>query len=149
LSQNWGQVHQYGNAFAEGDYKDSRPTILEGHKIINATTMIINKEWLEKQKTAEGEDKPDEYVLTILKVGEKVLDLMEALGDKPIDANELILQADKELNESITGNMAAYVAFIATKCHSRGEEFKKSWNKHNGREDAKSVINPAVITIKT
>jgi|WetSurMetagenome_2_1015567.scaffolds.fasta_scaffold1807749_1 hypothetical protein len=111
--------------------------------------MITNKEWLQKQYDGEGENKPDGYVLGILKVGEKVLELMEKLGDAPIDADALILQADKELNEGITGNMAAYVALIATKCHSRGEEFKKSWNKRNGNEDAKGVINPAIMTLKS
>lgn len=110
--------------------------------------MKINQEWLKKQYETEGDDKLDEYVLCILKVGEKVLDLMEALPkNKPIDANELVLQADRELDASITGNMAAYVALIATKCHSRGEEFKKSWNKYNGNPNAKGVTNPAVITI--
>lgn len=112
--------------------------------------MRTNQEWLKKQYEGEGENKANDYVLAILKVGEKVLDLMELLPENtPIDANELILQADRELKESITGNMAAYVAMIATKCHSRGEEFKKSWNKHNGKEDAKGIINPAIMTVKT
>lgn len=110
--------------------------------------MKINQEWLKKQYEAEDENKPDEYVLCILKVGEKVLDLMEMLPEtQAIDANALILQADEELDESITGNMAAYVAMIATKCHSRGEEFKKSWNKYNGREDATGIVNPAIFEL--
>lgn len=113
--------------------------------------MIINKEWLEKQKNPPPEEQDmatDAYVLAIVQVGEKVLDLMEALDPlAPIDANALILQADRELKEGITGNMAAYVAFIATKCHSRGEEFKKSWNKRNGDENRNGVINPAIMTI--
>lgn len=112
---------------------------------------IINKEWLDKQRNPppeEGDMKPDAYVLCILDVGEKVLELMEKVPeDQPIDANELVLQANRELDAGITGNMAAYVALIATKCHSRGEEFKKSWNKHNGNEESEGVINPAVITI--
>lgn len=109
--------------------------------------MKIKQDWLQKQYEAEGENKPDEYVLCILDVGSRVLDLMEQLGEQPLDANELILQANRELKAGITGNMAAYVALIATKCHSRGEEFRQSWNKFNGREDAKGVINPAVMTI--
>lgn len=114
----------------------------------------INEEWLKKQYTSEetGEPETDAYVLAILKVGEKVLDLMEALPEsEAIDANDLVLQADRELKEGITGNMAAYVAMIATKCHSRGEEFRKSWNIHNGNEKANekpgSVTNPAIITV--
>lgn len=111
--------------------------------------MKIEQEWLKKQYEAEGENKPDEYVLAILKVGEKVLDYMEELPEsEPIDANELILRADREYDEGITGNMAAYIAMIATKCHSRGQEFKKSWNKHNGDESREGVINPAVLILK-
>lgn len=111
--------------------------------------MRINQDWLKKQYEAEGEDKPDVYVLEILKVAEKVLDYMEALPEnEPIDADALISKADKELDSGITGNMAGFIAMIATKCHSRGEEFKKSWNKHWGNPDAKGVTNPAVITIK-
>lgn len=113
--------------------------------------MKINLEWLEKQKNPPDPSmKPDPYVRAILKVGEKVLDLMEALGDKPIDADELVSQADKELDEGITGNMAAYVASIAIKCHSRGDEFRKSWNiRHSGKEgEPGKVVNPAIFTIR-
>lgn len=116
--------------------------------------MIINKEWLEKQKNTKAVGKNtgdafDPYVQAILRVGEKVLELMEAVdATTKIDAKELILEADRELKEGITGNMAAYVALIATKCHSRGEEFRESWNKHNGKPESKGVVNPAIITIK-
>lgn len=111
--------------------------------------MKINTEWLEKQKLGEdGNPETDPYVGAIVKVGEKVVDLMEAIpADQPIDADALILEADRFYDEGITGNMAAYIAMIATKCHSRGEEFKASWNAHNGRPEAKGVVNPAIITI--
>lgn len=111
--------------------------------------MKINTEWLEQQKLGEdGKAETDPYVSAIVKVGEKVVDLLEALPeDQPVDANALILEADKFYDEGITGNMAAYIAMIATKCHSRGEEFKKSWNKHNGDENREGVINPAVVTM--
>lgn len=110
--------------------------------------MKINQDWLRKQYEAEGENKPDAYVLMILKVGEKVLDYMEELPlTETIDAQELVLKANKELDAGITGNMAGYIAMIATKCHSRGKEFKRSWNKHHGDEGRKGVINPAIITI--
>jgi len=116
---------------------------------IRELKMKIKQDWLKKQYEGEGEDKPDEYVLEILRVGEKVLDLMEGLPENElIDANSLILKANKELDAGITGNMAGYIALIATKCHSRGQEFKKSWNKYNGNENSKGVINPAIITLK-
>ena len=113
---------------------------------------IIRKDWLEKQKNPPKEDadmQPDFYISAIIKVGEKVLDLMEALPEnEPIDANALILEADKFYDEGITGNMAAYIALIGTKCHSRGEEFRKSWNVYNKKPESKGVVNPAIITIK-
>lgn len=114
----------------------------------------INEEWLKKQYTNEetGEPETDEYVLAILKVGECVLDLMEKIPESdPVNANDLILEADRHCKEGITGNMAAYVAMIATKCHSRGEEFRKSWNIFNGNDKANekkgAITNPAIMTI--
>lgn len=112
--------------------------------------MKINIEWLEKQKIdPDTGEKADPYVSAIIKIGEKVVDLIEQLPeDAVIDANALITQASKEVEEEgITGNMAGYIAMIAVKCHSRGEEFKKSWNRYWGKEDAKGVVNPAIVTI--
>lgn len=117
--------------------------------------MIVNQEWLDKQYFDEESGKPlsadnseDGYVLAILNVGKKALVLMELLPeDQPIDARALVNEADKILDEGITGNMAAYIALIATKCHSRGEEFRKSWNTQNGNPDSKGVVNPAVMHI--
>lgn len=110
---------------------------------------MINDEWLQKQYNGTGENAPDNYVLGILDCGKKLLELIEAAPiDQPLDANELVLQADRELKMGITGNMAAYVALIGVKCHSRGEEFRKSWNAHHGRPDSTGVVNPAVITLK-
>lgn len=112
--------------------------------------MKINLDWLEKQYKGEGEEAPDEYILAILGVGEKVLDLMESTPeDLPISADDLITKANRELDAGITGNMAAYVALIATKCHSRGEEFLKSWNTANGQPESKGVVNPAILHIKS
>lgn len=56
--------------------------------------MKTNVEWLEKQKLGEdGKAEADPYVSAIVKVGEKVVDLMEAIpADQPIDANALILE---------------------------------------------------------
>lgn len=106
----------------------------------------INKEWLQKQYDGKGENAPDEYVLEILRVGEKLLDLIDTVAPgESLDAGKLMHDAAR--NTGITGNMAAYVALIATKCSSRGEEFRRSWNKHNGNEDSKGVVNPAVFTI--
>ena len=81
-----------------------------------------------------------------MKVAKKVVELLDKATD--FDADDLILKADEELKEGITGNMAGMIALLVSKYHSRGEEFRKSWNKHNGNENAKGVINPAIMIIK-
>ena len=48
----------------------------------------------------------------------------------------------------ITGFMAGCIAQMITKCHSRGEEFKKKWNESYGvKDEKKGAINPALVTI--
>jgi len=96
------------------------------------------------EKATGGELNP--YAAAIVKVAKKVMELLENTDD--FDANDLILKADEELKEDITGNMAGMIALLVSKYHERGDEFKKSWNKSYGREDAKGVINPAIITLK-
>lgn len=106
----------------------------------------VNTEWLQKQYDAKGEDAPDEYVLEILKRGEMLLDLIDTMApDFPLDANALMHQVAK--GSGITGNMAGYIALIATKCSDRGEEFRKSWNMAQGKPESTGVVNPAIITI--
>ena len=63
-------------------------------------------------------------------------------------AHGLICKADEDINAGgITGFMAGAVAQMVTKCHERGEEFRRS---HNGeRYKGKGVINHALITITT
>lgn len=110
--------------------------------------MKINLEWLEKQKNPPADQPdlvPDAYVLCIIECGERLLDLLEALPEnQPIDADALITEASK--GEGITGNMSHYIALIAVKCHSRGEEFRRSFNKGWGKEDAKGLVNPAIVS---
>mgnify|MGYP001614189682 FL=1 len=96
-------------------------------------------------KVTGGELNP--YAKAIVRMAEKVMEFLEQTED--FDANDLILKADKELNEDITGNMAGMIALLVSKYHERGDEFKKSWNRYNGNENAQGVINPAIITIKT
>ena len=107
--------------------------------------MIINQDWLDKQKVDENGNEEDAYVMGIIRVAEKSLTILEAIGEGPIDADAIISKAGE--GEGITGNMAAYVAYICVKCHSRGEEFRKSWNTYWNRPDAEGVINPAVVTV--
>lgn len=99
------------------------------------------KDW---EKATSGKLNP--YAKAIVRVAKKVIELLDKATD--FDADDLILKANKELKEGITGNMAGMIALLVSKYHSRGEEFRKSWNKYNGNENAKGVINPAIMTIK-
>lgn len=118
--------------------------------------MIINEQWLKNQyfdsdtKESLDEKNPEHgYILGILRVGRKVLDLMEEIPvEERIEAQELVFEANRIMDEGITGNMAAYVALIATKCHSRGQEFRKSWNASNGSPESSGVVNPAILHLK-
>ena len=63
-------------------------------------------------------------------------------------AHGLICKADDDIKAGgITGFMAGCVAQMVTKCHERGEEFRKS---HNDEEyEGDGVQNHALITIET
>lgn len=71
---------------------------------------------------------------------------MELLDDAPadFDANELICQANKELDMGITGFQAGCIAGIISQVHERGEEFRVSWNKKYTTEPKDGVVNPAI-----
>jgi len=106
---------------------------------------IINK--IGWEKATGGKLNP--YAKAIVKIATKVCEYLDQLDQtEKVDANNLILKADKEFNEGITGNMAGLVALLVSRYHSKGEEFRKSWNKNWSNENAKGVINPAVFTIK-
>jgi hypothetical protein len=108
---------------------------------------------LEKWNKEIEDSKDFDYGAAIVKVAGEVMRLLDktennVVGEEQfLNAHELILQADKNLQEHITGNQAGYVAYLVVKYHSRGEDFKRSWNKFFGDEKRKGVINPAIITI--
>ena len=66
------------------------------------------------------------------------------------DTHKLICDADKAINAGgITGFMAGCVAQMISDVHSRGDEFKKKWNKGYGVEDDKpGVVNQAKVRVK-
>jgi len=106
------------------------------------TNEVAWNNYVEKNK--------DSYGNACITVARKVMELLDTeLG--PIDAHQLICKADDDTNTGgITGFMAGCVAQMIMKCHSRGEEFKKAWNKFWGApEDAENTVNPAIITIDT
>lgn len=69
--------------------------------------------------------------------------------------HKLICDADKAINAGgITGFMAGCVASMVSQVHSRGEEFRRAWNRDNqiGTEgdkanDSNGVLNPAILNI--
>jgi hypothetical protein len=82
---------------------------------------------------------------------------MKILDDEPGDFNtyKIICRADEEIKAGgITGFMAGCVASMVSQVHSRGEEFRKKWNKDNqiGEEGDKAnesggVLNPALLNV--
>lgn len=96
------------------------------------------------QKTVDNNQDP--YGKAAVDVARRT---MEHLDDAPedFDASSLIAQADKELDEGITGFQAGCIAGIISQVHERGEEFRQSWNGHYDKEDSDGVVNPAIMTV--
>ena len=92
----------------------------------------------------------DAYGGCCVNVARRAMEILDAeSGD--FDCHELVSRASKEVKSGgITGFMAGAVASIINGCHSRGEEFRKKWNKDYGvSEDKKGIVNPAILTIDT
>ena len=92
------------------------------------------------------ENNKDPYGKACIKIAEKVMEYLDK--EKDFDSENLIHRADNELNYGISGFMAGVAASIIYHCHSRGEEFKKSWDKNIKGDIVNGVKNPAVLTIK-
>ncbi len=112
---------------------------------------IVDTEFWVKQVTANTDD----YGGAVIKVARRV---MELLDEEPGDFNchEIICRADDEAGaDGITGFMAGAAASIISRCHSRGEEFRRKWNEDvsprqaeevNAKEGA--VLNPAILNYR-
>jgi hypothetical protein len=92
----------------------------------------------------------DPYGGCCVNVAREVMRLLDEREE--FDASDLICEADTNIKAGgITGFMAGAVATMVAQCHSRGEEFRKSWNGDvggaTGQEDVKGVLNPAVLNI--
>ena len=99
------------------------------------------------------EKNQDPYGGCCVKVAQRVMELLEEkpepLQNNGIEnaANKLICQADEDVKAGgITGFMAGAVASMVSRCHERGEEFRKSWN-NDYDYDGDGVVNPAIITV--
>ncbi len=104
----------------------------------------------------------DPYGKACVDVARKVMEFLDAEPNIAIKkgwgnfgVNGLISRADKVVNTGgITGFMAGAVAQMVSRCHSRGEEFRKIWNLDTqiGNEGEKAnkgkgVLNPALLNI--
>jgi hypothetical protein len=117
---------------------------------------IINEEGWKKAV----ESNHDSYGKACVDVARRVMELMDE-DPTPFHAgyspdvhttHGIICKADKDIKAGgITGFMAGCVASMVTQCHSRGEEFRKQWNKDNGieeKDDKGGVVNPAILTVE-
>lgn len=95
----------------------------------------------------------DPYGSCCVNVTREVMRLLDAEpGD--FDAHKIVCRADDNIRAGgITGFMAGCVASMVSQCHSRGEEFRKKWNKFyqigtEGDEanDKGGVLNPALLS---
>ncbi len=102
-------------------------------------------------KWVEANDDP--YGKACIDVARRVMDYLDDKHVTTLDPHDMICKADKATEAGgITGFMAGCVAQMVSKVHSRGEEFRKAWNKDvgsaTGQEDAEGVLNPALVTME-
>ena len=99
----------------------------------------------------------DSYGKAAVDVAREVMRLLDEPDYKDFDTHKIICDADDNIEAGgITGFMAGCVASMVSKCHSRGEEFRRKWNGDNqiGNEGDKAnegdgVLNPALLNIST
>jgi hypothetical protein len=107
---------------------------------------IINQESLkiwEKKNT-------DPYGKCCIDVAKEVMKILDK--NESFDVHKIICDADKNAEAGgITGFMASFVTRIVVECHSRGDEFRKAWNKEvgtiTGQEESEGILNPALLRI--
>jgi hypothetical protein len=83
--------------------------------------------------------------------------VMRFLDGEPgeFDCHDLITRADTDIEAGgITGFMAGAVAAMVSKCHSRGEEFRRKWNcdtqigdEGDKANESGGILNPALLKI--
>lgn len=99
-------------------------------------------EWVENNK--------DPYGKACVDVARRAMEILDE--ETEFDSYKIIARADEETKAGgITGFMAGCVAQMVSHCHSRGEEFRKSWNgeigKNTGQENSKGVLNPSLLSV--
>lgn len=108
------------------------------------------KDWKEWVKI----NAKDPYSNCCVEVAGKVMELLDDDDHGEFNANDIVGEADRLLDAGITGFMSGCVAQMVSRCHSRGEEFRKKWNKETQIENegdkankGKGVLNPALLSI--
>ena len=108
---------------------------------------------LEEWKRYEESNHDDPYGKACVDVARRTMELLDEQRDEvtPDDTHNLIRQAERQTSSGgITGFMAALVASMIMRVHSRGEEFRKAWNTSYGCSEDKAkgrLVNPAIVTI--
>ena len=91
----------------------------------------------------------DGYSSCCVNIAAEVMRLLDLPENQKFECHDLINKADDNIKAGgITGFMAGAAASMVSQCHSRGEEFKRQWNKGYGvPDDAEGTVNPAILTI--
>ena len=107
--------------------------------------MITNEGAWQKWVESNANDPYGKACVDVAREAMKILD-----EGNEFDCHNLISESEKKSGAGgITGFMAGCVAQMITQCHSRGEEFRKKWNKDYGvSEDKPGIVNPAILTIR-
>jgi len=111
--------------------------------------IIKTEDW---EKYIEANKDP--YGKACVDTAREVMRLLDEQDD--FDTHTIICDADKNIGAgSITGFMAGAVASMVSRCHSRGEEFRKKWNVDNQISDegetaneSGGTLNPALLTVE-
>ena len=108
--------------------------------------IVFQEDWDEWVKNNQ-----DPYGKAYVDVARRVMEILDEVNE--FDPDEIISQADEEVGAGgITGFMAGCVASMVSHCHSRGDEFRRAWNKSvgsaTGQEDTEGVLNPALIVVR-
>lgn len=112
---------------------------------------ITNKEDWDKWESGNK----DPYGKACVDVAREVMRLLDLPEYQHFDTHQIICKADENVEAGgITGFMAGCVAQMVSRCHSRGDEFRRKWNldnqiSHEGEKanEGGGVLNPAILNI--
>ena len=100
----------------------------------------------------------DDYGGCCVKIAAELMEMLDEGVEVTQDSvHGLITTAEKRAGEGgITGFMAGAIASMVNEAHSRGEEFRRAWNKEvaigdegDRATEAGATLNPALMTINT